>query len=197
MIESLLYFLTEAPDIVFWASGLFGTTLFFLRLCVTMIGGLSDEWADGDDLVTDGGDDFHHQTGSFKLFTLHSLSGFFMMFGWVGLACTKQLHYSQQVSMLYSLFAGGVTMILTAFIFKWSRLLVSSGTRFTIEKTVGLVGTVYQRISGNEPGKIQVVVDDVTRELLALSCDDSDIESFCLIRVVKVLDYETVMVQRV
>jgi hypothetical protein len=197
MIESLLYFLTEAPDIVFWASALFGTTLFFMRLCVTMIGGLSDECAAGDDLLEDGGDDFHHQTGSFKLFTLHSLSGFFMMFGWVGLACTKQLHYSHQVSMLYSLFAGGVTMILTAFIFKWSRLLVSSGTRFTIEKTVGLVGMVYQRISGNELGKIQVVVDGVTRELLALSCDDSDIESFCLIRVVKVLDYETVMVQRV
>jgi len=76
-------------------------------------------------------------------------------------------------------------------------LLVSHGTQFDIEKTVGLVGTVYQRIVGNEPGKIHVVVDDITRELLALSVGGDDIESFCIIRVVRVLDYETVIVQRV
>jgi hypothetical protein len=197
MIVSLFNFLKESPDVVFWASALFGTTLFFMRLCVTMLGGLSDEWADGDDLAMDDSDGMHHQTGSFKLFTLHSLSGFFMMFGWVGLACTKQLEYSQQASMVYGLLAGSVTMMLTALIFKWSRMLVSTGTRFNIEKTINLVGTVYQRISGNEPGKIQVVVDGVTRELLALSCDGGDIESFQIVRVVKVLDYETVMVQRV
>jgi len=195
MITFLLNFLKESPDMVFWSTALFGTTLFFMRLCVTMIGGLADEWADGDDVVVD--DEVHHHTGSFKLFTLHSLSGFFMMFGWIGLACTKQLHYGQAASMVCALFAGGMTMILIAFIFKWSRLLVSHGTQFDIEKTVGLVGTVYQRIVGNEPGKIHVVVDDITRELLALSVGGDDIESFCIIRVVRVLDYETVIVQRV
>jgi len=194
----LLIFLKESlvSDIVFWSTALFGTTLFVIRLCVTMIGGLTDEWAEGDDVMVEDGA-AHHQTGSFKLFTLHSLSGFFMMFGWIGLACTKQLHYSQAASMVYALLAGGVTMILTAFIFKWSRLLVSRGTRFDIEKTIGLVGTVYQRISDNEPGKIHVVVDGSFRELLALSTDGDDIESFCVVRVVRVLDYETVIVQRV
>lgn len=197
MIMSLFCFLKETPDIVFWASAIFGTTLFFMRLCMVMIGGLGDEWVDGDDVVIDGGDDHHHQTGSFKLFTMHSLSGFFMMFGWIGLACTKQLACTQQGSVLYALLAGGVTMVLTALIFKWSQLLVSKGSCFTIEKTVGLVGTVYQRIASNEPGKVQIVVDGITRELLALSCDGSDIESFHMVCVVKVLDYETVMVQRI
>jgi len=196
MITSLFNFLKESPDIVFWASAFFGTTLFFMRLCVTMMSGLGDEWLDGDDFADDG-DGFHHQTGSFKLFTLHSLSGFFMMFGWVGLACSQQLHYSQSISMIGGLLAGGITMVLTALIFKWSKLLVSSGTRFDIAKTINLVGTVYQRISGNEPGKIHVVVDGITRELLALSDDGSDIESFQVVRVVRVLDYETVIVQKV
>ena len=197
MIMSLFYFLKGTPDIVFWASGLFGTTLFFMRLCVVMIGGLSDEWVDSDDVLLDSGDDHHHQTGSFKLFTMHSVSGFFMMFGWVGLASVKQLDCSKQLSVFYALLAGGITMFLTALIFKWSQLLVSQGSRFTIEKTVGLIGTVYQRISGNELGKIQLVVDGMTRELLALSCDGQDIESFHMVCVVKVLDHETVMVKKV
>jgi len=197
MIFFLLHLLKELPNFVFWASALFGTTLFLMRLCATMIGGLIHEWADGDDLAIEDGDGAHHQTGSFKLFTLHSISGFFMMFGWVGLACAKQLQYGHQISIMYGLLAGVITMVLTALIFKWSQLLVSRGTRFDITTTIGLVGTVYQRISGNEAGKIQIVVDEVTRELLALSSDGDDIESFCIVRIVKVLDYETVIVQRV
>lgn len=197
MFTTLFHLLMELPNIIFWASAFFGTTLFVMRLCATMVGGLVHEWADADDLAMDDGNGIHHQTGSFKLFTLHSLSGFFMMFGWVGLACAKQLGYSHQISVVYGLLAGVVTMILTALIFKWSRLLVSHGTQFDIVKTVDLVGTVYQRISGNEAGKIQVVVDGVTRELLALSYDGDDIESFQIVRVIKVLDYETVVVQRV
>lgn len=196
MIIFLFHILKELPNFVFWVSAVFGATLFIMRLCATMLGGLMHEWADGDDLAIEDGDGLHHQTGAFKLFTLHSMSGFFMMFGLVGLACANQLHYGHQASIIYGLLAGVVTMVLTALIFKWSRLLVSRGTRFDIITTVGLVGTVYQRISGNEPGKIQLVVDGITRELLALSCDGNDIESFQIVRVVKVLDYETVMVQR-
>lgn len=165
---------------------------------MTVIGGLSDEWVDGDHVdIEHGGEDIHHQTGSFKLLTLHSLSGFFMMFGWVGLACTQQLQCNEYVAIGYALLAGFFTMMLTAFIFTWSRMLVSSGARFSIEQTVGLVGTVYQYIPGDGIGKIQVIVDGVTRELLARSCDGTDIESFLVVRIVSVLDYETVIVQKV
>lgn len=197
MIIPLISFIKEVPDLVFWASALFGTVLFCLRLCVTIIGGFSEELGDGDDMMIDDADEYHHHTGSFRLFTLHSISGFFMMFGWVGLACIEQLHYSKELAILFSFIAGFTTMILTALIFKWSQLLVSSGTRFAIEKTVGMVGTVYQRISHKGQGKIQLVVDGVTRELLAQSYDDHDIESFCNVEVIGVLDYETVLVKKI
>ena len=116
---------------------------------------------------------------------------------WVGLACIKQLHYSQEIAMLFSFVAGCATMILTAFIFKWAQLLVSPGTRFNIENTVGMVGTVYQRISNKEQGKIHLVVDGVTRELLARSYNNHNIDSFSTVEVVGVLDYETVLVKKI
>ncbi len=193
MFVSVITFFKEVSDLVFWSSALFGTVLFVLRLCATVVGGVSDE---SDDMMIEDADEYHHYTGSFKLFTLHSVSGFFMMFGWVGLACVKQLHYSQHVAILFSFIAGFATMLLTALIFKWSQLLVSSGTRFSIEKTVGMVGTVYQQIPNKGHGKIQLIVDGVTREILAQSHDNHSIESFCSVQVVGVLDYETVLVKK-
>lgn len=197
MFAHIFSLLKESPDLVFWGSALFGTVLFLLRLCATVIGGMTEEFAEFEDLAVEDGHAHHSATGSFKLFTLHSISGFFMMFGWVGLACLKQLNYSHQASMMLAILAGIVTMVLTALIFKVALMLVSSGTRFDIKKTVGLVGTVYQRIPHDGQGKIQLVIDGVTREILAQSLDHCTIESFKIVRVIKVLDHETVIVKEI
>lgn len=197
MLVRIFSFLREAPDLVFWASALFGTILFALRLLATVIGGITEDFGDVDDFSVDDGDAHHSATGSFKLFTIHSISGFFMMFGWVGLACIKQLGYDDPTSVIFAVLAGIVTMVLTALIFKGALLLVSAGTRFDIKKTVGLVGTVYQQIPHNGQGKIQLVVDGVTREILAQSVDHSMIESFKIVRVIEVLDHEMVIVKEI
>ncbi len=190
-------FIKETPDLVFWATALFGTTLFFLRLCATLIGSTTDDMAEFNHSFADDGEMHHSSTGSFKLFTVHSISGFFMMFGWVGLACIKQLGYSHPTSILIALMAGTTAMVLTGLIFKGAMLLVSSGTHFDIKKTVGLVGTVYQRIPNTGQGKIQLVVDGVTREVLAQSLNHCAIDSFKLVKVIKFLDHEIVLVQEI
>ena len=120
-----------------------------------------------------------------------------MMFGWVGLACIKQLGYDHHIAMMFAILAGIVTMLLTALIFKGALMLVSPGTKFDIKQTVGLVGTVYQQIPHDGQGKIQLVVDGVTREILAQSSDHSMIESFKIVRVVEVLDHEVVVVKEI
>ena len=197
MLLSFISFIKETPDLIFWAAAFFGTILFCLRLCATILGGFSQEWADNDNEMFDDGDEYHHHSNSFKLFTLHSISGFFMMFGWVGLACTKNLQYTHLNALLFSLIAGFATMMLTALIFKWSQLLVSKGSQFAIEETKGLIGTVYQRIPAHKQGKIQLVVNGVTRELLAQSHDGHSIESFCTIQVTGIIDHETVLVKKI
>ena len=85
-------------------------------------------------------------------------------------------------------------MLLTAFLMKWMLYAESSGTVFTIHKTKGLTGSVYQRIPEVGQGKIHIVVDGITREILAQAQDGVSIESFVLVQVVKVIDYEIVEV---
>jgi hypothetical protein len=138
--------------------------------------------------------DTHHDVPSFKLFTLHSISGFFMMFGLIGLACTQQFELSYAHAYAIACIAGVSTMILIALLFRTALLFQGPGSVFNLHKTVGLVGTVYQRIPAQGQGKITVVVNGITRELLAQSSDKKPIESFKLVNVIKVIDHEIVEV---
>ena len=183
------------PEFIFWASALFGTTLFILRLLMFILGiGDAHDTIQHDHAGVDADDAHSTSSGSFKVLTLHSISGFFMMLGWVGLACIKQLQYSSGIAIIYGLVAGVVIMLLTALLFRWSRMMVSPGTQFDITKTIGLTGTVYQEIPQGAQGKIHVVVDGVTRELLAQGKDGRAIPSFVAIKIHAVLDYEVVIV---
>lgn len=196
MLNQFIFFVQETSDLIFWSAAIFGSVLFLLRLCTAIFGGFGEEFDHHDDGdIADG--DTHHQFGLFKLFTMHTVSGFFMMFGWVGLACIKQFHCSQWYALLWASAAGLITMIMTALIFKWSRLLVSSGECFDIEQTIDMVALVYQRIPNQGQGKIQLVVGGVTREILAQSQNGSSIESFSYVKVVSSVDHETVSVEKI
>jgi hypothetical protein len=209
MIASIL----QNPDLVFWACALFGTLLFLLRMLAAGFAHddssahhdvASSDSGDGDGFDiehnNDGDSDYHETSStksSLKLFTTHSISGFFMMFGWAGLACTQQLGYSNPIAMLIASVIGVMTMFCTALIFRGAKLLVSQGSHFDVKKTIGLVGTVYQRIPANGFGKIQLEVEGTTREVLAQSLNHCTIDSFKLVKVVQKLDHEAVIVTEV
>lgn len=196
MIARFIHFWYQTPELAFWACALFGSTLFLLRLVLSLFGSIAEEFGDISHSEYDDGDVYHSASGSFKIFTIHSISGFLMMFGWVGLACTKQSGYQSSIALLIAFVMGICVMLLTALIFKGASLLVSSGSQFNIQKTIGLVGTVYQYIPAHGQGKVHLVVDGVIRELLAQSVDHMEIESFSIVEVVQVLDHELVVVKK-
>lgn len=192
MITSILQFLQTSSNTVFWISAIIGTTLFVLRMLMAILGSAFDY--DDTDIDFEGDIEHHHTVPSFKLFTLHSLSGFFMMFGWVGLACTQQLVMPYTHAIALAFMVGVITMIIVALIFKGASLLESPGTTFGIESTVALIGTVYQEIPAYGQGKINLTVHGVTREILAQSQYHIPIASFTLVKVIKVIDHEVVEV---
>lgn len=152
---------------------------------------MGDTNYDSDSFDTEHG---HDSFFSFKILTLHSLSGFLLMFGWVGLACTVQLGFSYLFSLLIATACGVGMAIFTTYLIKGALLLESAGSTFSIQKTIGLTGYVYQRITADGYGKIHVIVDNISRELLAQSHQKNDIESFALIKIIAALDEETVEV---
>lgn len=197
MFSFLSNFLQDSSATIFWMSAVVGTTFFLLRMLMAIFGGAFDvEDADGGDFELSN-DTHHHMLPSFKLFTLHSMSGFLMMFGWAGLACSVQLGLPSAQSFAWAFALGFAVMVLTALIFKGFLRLQGSGTVFTIEKTIGLIGTVYQTIPERGQGKIQVVVNGMTRELLAQSRDHDCIDSFTTVKIVRVVDHEIVEVVQI
>jgi|GEM_PF-673566 len=191
MIDSFLTFFTSTQHPFFWTSASLGTTLFLLRLLMSLFGvGFFEHDADIDTLH----DGLHHDSPFFKCLTIHSLSGFLMIFGWVGLACNMQFKMPTGFSLLIALACGLAMLVITAFIMHAAMSLEGSGSVFSIQKTIGLIGSVSQRIPAHGQGKVQLTIDNTTREILAQSYNKKTIQSFTVVKVIKALDHEIIEV---
>ncbi|MFC2140525.1 hypothetical protein ACFLQ1_02255, partial [Candidatus Auribacterota bacterium] len=152
---------------------------------------------DGGDVDVDGDFDVDSDV-AFELISINSLTAFFMMFGWIGLSCYKQFSLNSALSILIATAAGICCMLITAFLFRVAKKLVSQGVKFNIADTVGKVASVYLKIPTQGKGKIQISINDgMTRELAAISKDHEEIDSFQSVEIVEVIDANTVAVKKI
>lgn len=177
-------------DTLFWIAALTGTIAFGLKLLLSFFGGA--EVAELGDVETNGTD--HGSDNAFKLISIHSLTGFFMMFGWAGLACYKQYALPAPLSLLLATAVGVFMMFAAAYMFKIAGLAASPGTTFRTEELVGRRATVYHKIPAAGAGKIQITVNGYLREVRAVAANGQEIASFSEVIIVKVLDETTVSV---
>ncbi len=165
-------------DSVFWFSAFVGTGLFVVQFLLNLIGFDSEGDVEGD---------------GFNWFSKQSLTGFVMMFGWVGLACRKELALSEVATVACAIGAGVITMVVTGLIFRLAKRLRSQGHVFRVEDAVGKEASVYQRIPRGGVGKITISLQNLTHEIDARAGEE--IESFTRVRVVKTADEKTVVVE--
>lgn len=192
----------DGTERAFWCFAVFGTVFFFLRVLMMVLGGFGAADLDGgvDVDLHDHAPGAHHSDSltssdvAFKIFSLHSITGFFMMFGWVGLACYKQYGLGIGASTGGAFVAGLFTMYVTAMMYKLMLGLASPGATFNIEDMVEKDVTVYLKISAGEVGKVQFSDKGLSRTIEAVSEDKKDIESFETVRVVRVVSPRRVMV---
>ena len=154
----------DTYETAFWIFAVAGTTLFVLKTLMMIVAGMEH----GSDVDADGSD------VAFKLLSINSVTGFFMMFGWVGLAAYKQAELSGGLSVVCGFLAGLFAMYLISMLFLSALKLVSSGTQYRIEDTVGKQASVYEAIPAQGNGRIQVVLEDITRCLLYTSPSPRD-----------------------
>lgn len=187
----------DSTEKLFWVFAVFGTLFFLIRVVFAIVGGFGVEDADGGGEGTaDDADGSHESDVAFKLISLNSVTGFLMMFGWVGLASYKDHGLIAAQAVLAAFVGGLVTMALTAQLFRIAMNFTSKGSRFTIKSLVGANGSVYVRIPSDGRGQVQVSHNDRTRTLEAISEDHVELESFTNIKVVKVVDPRTVSVRK-
>ena len=178
----------DPADLVFLTSALVGATFFILRAFFSLFLGAFE----------DHDTDTHHGDvePEFKLLTMHSLTGFLMIFGLIGLGFRHHMNSSVGQSLIFAIGCGLLMMVITAAIFYMASRLTSRGTVFRIEETVGKPATVYMRIEPHTDGKIQITIRGMMRELGARTKYGETLESFSHVRVTEVIDGDTVFVEQ-
>lgn len=185
-----------------WWSGLTTAQQFFygigivagvvtLVLAVLTLFGLGDHDADfsGSDLAA--GD---HLDGS-SLLSVKPLTGFFLGFGWGG-GIALDYNLPLGVAIVIALVNGSVLMVVLAFLIRAIYSLRTDGTR-KINDAIGAIGTVYvtlppSRASG---GQINVTVSGRLETLAAINAALHAVPSGEKVRVVSVVDTNTVLVE--
>ena len=186
----------SALDQVFAGIAFAGTLFFLLRAGWLFLGGFGADLDHGHDPGVGSTTDTHDTDASFKLLSLNSLTALIMIFGWVGLACSRQFHWGEGAAILGASLAGVAAMAGTSLLLKLFLKLDHPGQCFRIAATVGKKGQVYLKIPGQGTGKVQVVVEGVSRELDAVSENHTEIPSFVVVEVVRAVDARTVAVAR-
>ncbi len=187
----------------FLVCALFGGVLFVIRMVMQFIGGFGDvdteidagEDADVDIGAAEGEAAIEDSTASFKLLTLQGITGFFMMFGLVGLALLRQTKLSEAWAVFGALLWGLLTLWIVAKLFQFMRNLQSSGT-IDIRNAVGQEGTVYLTIPADGTGKAQVTVQDRLRVMDAVTQKGEEIKTGESIMVVRVIGDSTLVVEK-
>lgn len=173
-------------DPIFWICALVGSGMFVIQFTLNLFGADSHEDIDSASSEMD--------AGQFRWLSKQALTGFLMLFGWVGLTCKKEFALSGLASSCFAVVGGGIALFTSAFIMKMARKLRSTGTIFRIEDAIGKEAVIYQRIPRGGIGKITVSLHHLTHEIEAISTAQEDLPSFTSVQIIKKADEKTVIV---
>lgn len=180
-------------DTLFMVTAMGGGALFGVQLLLQFVGGGLDMDVDLD---VDAGDTGHAAAdASFKVLSLQGLTAFFMMFGLVGWAMRHDSHASATASLGAAFAAGLASTWLIGRIFHFFGRMQSSGT-LDMRQARGATGSVYLGIAKGKPGKVSITVGSRLLTLDAIVETDHVLVTGTPVRVVRVIDDNTVVVEK-
>jgi hypothetical protein len=187
-MANFLYTIQEGmkTDSFFWFCALSGSGLFVLQFIISLFGGISDD--------LDGGENGAADAGKLRWLSKQALTGFLMIFGWVGLTCRKECSFSVMSATLTASAAGLCVVFILGTIFKSAKKLRSRGAIFRIDDAIGKEATVYQYIPKIGTGKITLSLNNLTYEVDAISSDSDELPSFTKVQIIGKADDKTVVV---
>lgn len=181
---------------VYLACALGGGLLFLIRIGMQMFGSDSDMHHDAD---LSGAHDAHHGVstdGTFKLFSLQALTAFFVIFGLVGLAASRETNIPPIATVIVAFLAGTIMMVGVALLLSFLLGFQSSGT-LEMNRAIGQQGTIYMQIPANGTGKVQVSVQNRLQTLEAIAEDKQAIATGERVEVTSVVSGNVLVVKRI
>lgn len=180
---------------VFWGIALCTSLVFSIQMVLTFIG-VGDTDADvdfcGDMDLPDGGT--LDVGGAMQLFSIRNLINFLLGLGWGGV-CLSSLIPSPLWLTLAAILVGAAFVYAFILIYRQLFRLEKNGA-FSIADSVGMVVDVYLTIPANRKGsgKVQVSFYGSVQELSAITTDTEQIHSGAKVKVLEVIDGNTVLV---
>lgn len=171
---------------VMWSIAILSSSVLVLQLLMTLIGLDSGHDADINDGMAG--------EGQFHIFSTRSITAFFALFGWVGLACL-QPGRPVGITLGIAFLAGAAAMFLVAGLF-YALSRMTEDSTFDPEKLVGAQGKIYIPVPGARSGTGKVTVSyGAVRELDAVT-DGEALPTGAPVRVKAVLNGSTMLVER-
>ncbi len=176
---------------VFFLTAFAGGLTFVVMTIMMFVGGGVD--GDGQGMDADGlsGD----ADASFKALSLNGLAAFFMMFGLVSLAATREFGQSTATAALFGAVAGVAAVWTLKTLFSFFLGLEEDGN-LKIDNAVGCMGTVYLGLPVEGAGQVELTVQGRLRVLDAVSVDAEAIETGSRVEVVAVENGNRLRVKR-
>lgn len=164
---------------IYLSFGLFGASIFIIRMVLMLIGADGSDADIGDvdvDADIDAGDVDDSELdidAGLHILTVQGLMAFVMMFGFTGYAMSSGATVGTFLTMLASTTVGIFTMWLVARLLTLMKSLQNSGT-VSLSSAVGGEGSVYLSIPAGGIGKVSVKVGQSLKVVDAV-CEDKQI----------------------
>ena len=126
--------------------------------------------------------------------SLHGISGFFTLFGLVGLYLHSQGH-GVLVSSMGGIGAGGVMFLAVSRLIMAMKNMESSGN-ITVNQTVGARGSVYAEILPGESGAVDIFIDERERRYDAVTDEPAGLKTGDVIEVKEVISGDLLKVTK-
>lgn len=175
----------------FWFCALTGSGMFFIQFILNIFG--STDQDNFDSATSDAGSDVA-DARRFKWFSIQTITGFLMMFGWTAITCQSEYGLTVIPTIGLSVASGLFAALLIRFIFNYAKKLQSNGNSYRIEDAIGQEAYIYQSIPKDGIGKISISLQNFTHEIDAISYDSEAVASFTRVKIIEKKDANTVVV---
>lgn len=179
-----LNFLDNPMLYTYWIAAIVSSVIFVIQTIMLFVGFDADHDFSGGDAAFD--------ADGFQLLSVKTLVCFVLGFGWTGVIFYPEI---ESAWLLAALATGGGLLFMLGIAFLLKQVLrLSQDNTFHLEQCVGSVGEVYLRIPVQGTGKITVSVEGSNHELQARSASTADLPTGSKVRVLSIIDENTVLV---
>ena len=180
-------FLQNSMYYIYWGAAIVASAVFLVQTISLFIGFDTDHDFSGGDTDFD--------ADGLNLVSVKTVACFILGFGWTGVIFYPIIDNKFWLAAL-AVLIGLVFMVLIAFLLQ-QVLRLSQDNTFRVEKTLGHVGEVYLNIPAapGMSGKVMVSIDGSVHELLAVTTHTADLQTGARVRIVEVIDQDTVRVE--